>query len=49
MLSVLAACMTIDAAMPAAAPAQPRPGALPPSAYLQDFDSTWTFIRDNYA
>ena len=48
-LSVLAACMTIDAAMPAGAPAQPRPGALSPSAYLEDFDSAWTFIRDNYA
>ncbi len=25
------------------------PAALPPSAYLDDFDSAWTFIRDNYA
>ena len=46
-LSVLAACLI--AALPGAAPGQPRPAALPPSAYLEDFDSAWTFIRDTYA
>ena len=45
--AVLAACMT--AAISCSAPSQQQPAALPPSAYLEDFDSAWTFIRDTYA
>ena len=46
-LSVLAA--SLMAALPGVAPGQPRPAALPAAAYVEDFDSAWTFIRDTYA
>ena len=46
-LAVLAAWAAV--AMPGAVVGRQPPAALPPSAYLDDFDSAWTFIRDNYA
>lgn len=46
-LAAWAAWATV--AMPAAVASRQPPAALPPSAYLDDFDSAWTFIRDNYA
>ena len=46
-LAALVAWATVTVAG-AVASRQP-PAALPPSAYLDDFDSAWTFIRDNYA
>ena len=45
--SILAA--GVVAVMPGVAAGQQRPAALPPSAYLEDFDSAWTFIGDTYA
>ena len=46
-LAMLSAWATV--AMPGAVTGRQPPAALPPSAYLDDFDSAWTFIRDNYA
>lgn len=46
-LVVLAAWATV--ALAGAVAGRQPPGASPPSAYLDDFDSAWTFIRDNYA
>ena len=46
-LAVLAAWATV--AMPGVVASRQPPAALPPSAYVDDFDSAWTFIRDNYA
>ena len=46
-LSVIAVCVT--AAIAVTGFGQQRPAALPPSAYVEDFDSAWTFIRDTYA
>ena len=46
-LAVLSACAAV--AMPGAVAGRQPPAASPPSAYLDDFDSAWTFIRDNYA
>ena len=46
-LSVIAVCVT--AAITVTGFSQQRPAALPPSAYVEDFDSAWTFIRDTYA
>ena len=46
-LAVLAAWATV--ALPGAVASRQPPAALPPSAHLDDFDSAWTFIRDNYA
>ena len=46
-LAALAAWATV--AMAAAVASRQPPAALPPSAYRDDFDSAWTFIRDNYA
>ena len=46
-LAVLSACAAV--AMPGAVAGRQPPAALPPSAYLDDFDSAWAFIRDNYA
>lgn len=46
-LAVLAAWAAV--VMPSAVTSRQPPAALPQSAYLDDFDSAWTFIRDNYA
>ena len=46
-LAALAAWATV--AIPGAVASRQPPAALPPSAYVDDFDSAWTFIRDNYA
>ncbi len=40
-LSVIAVCVT--AAIAVTGFGQQRPAALPPSAYVEDFDSAWTF------
>ena len=50
LLGVLVALVAWAAvALPGVVASRQPPAALPPSAYLDDFDSAWTFIRDNYA
>ena len=46
-LAVLVAWAAV--AMSGAVAGRQPAAASPPSAYLDDFDSAWTFIRDNYA
>ena len=49
-MGVLAALATwATVAMAGVVASRQPPAALPPFAYLDDFDSAWTFIRDNYA